>query len=117
MEEKMELEILVCCYSRKADVLISFGATVGGANGAVDTSDSDWIYEGVSDSFWENHYEFEPGIAKAEAARMSDPSLTYHQALWAVFGSFSLTYEVNGEKIVLDFEGDIDELMYSLLEA
>ena len=113
----MEFEIIAYCYSEKADVSVSCGSTVDSTNGTIDISDAEWIYVGMSEAFWENHCEFEPGIAKAEATRIHDPSLTYNQALWSVFGSFILAYEINGEKIALDFECDINELMYSLLEA
>ena len=70
----MEIEIWACCYSEKADVSISFGTSVESIDGCAETLDVEWIYEGMSDSFWENHEEFELGISQAEALRNSDCS-------------------------------------------
>lgn len=112
----MEIEIWACCYSEKADVSISFGKTIESEDGYIDLLDTEWIYEGMSDSFWENHEEFELGISQAEALRNSDCSMTFHQALYNVFGNFTLCYEVDGAENNLEFDVDANISMYALLE-
>ena len=113
----MEIEIWACCYSEKADVSISFGTSVESFDGDLSSLDTEWIYEGMGDSFWENHEEFEAGIAQAEALQKSDNTMTLHQAMFAVFGDFVLSYEVDGEEKELDIDFDVNASMYALLET
>ena len=113
----MEIEIWACCYSEKADVSISFGTSVEFSDECAAILDVEWIYEGMSDSFWENHEEFEDGIAKAEALHRNDNSLTLHQALYKIFGDFRLCYEVDGKERDLNIDFDANASMYALLET
>ena len=113
----MEIEIWACCYSEKADVSISIGTSVESIDGCAETLDVEWIYEGVSDSFWENHEEFEDGISKAEALHSSDNTLTLHQALYKIFGDFALCYEVDGKEVDLNIDFNANASMYALLET
>lgn len=110
----MEIDIHACCYSEKADVGISFGKSV--KDRYLDASDIEWIFEGMGDSFWENHEEFEPGIAQAKAMQQNNVGLTFRQALFATFGHFNLYFEINGESAELDIDIDVNDQMYALLE-
>ena len=111
-----EIEIMAWCSSEKTDVSIGFGITIESPDGTIDFSNTDWIWEGISDSFWENHYEFEPGLDEAEARYSKDPDITFHDALFDVFGNFTLRYEVDGVDKDLAFSYDANEQMYALLE-
>ena len=111
----MEINIWASCYSEKTDASISFGVTREIIDGTVNLSDTGWIYEGMGDSFWENYYEFEAGVAEANAMQDANPALTHEQALFDVFGNFVISYEVDGETKELDFDFNPNELMYALL--
>ena len=110
------VEIWAHCYSEKENVSISFGISVDASVSIDEFNDTEWIDEGMSDSFWENYYEFEPGIEKANALLDNNPSLTLKEALFNVFGHFSISYEMDGKEIKLNFDINADEGMYYLLE-
>lgn len=113
----MEIEIWACCYSEKADVSISFGTSVESLDGDLSSLDTEWIFCGMGESFWENHEEFEAGIAQAEALQKSNSTMTLHQAMYAIFGDFELSYEVDGEETELNIDYDVNASMYALLET
>lgn len=112
----MEINIHACCYSEKADVTIGFGITFESENDDPSEAGCAWIFEGISDSFWENHEEFDEGIATARAIKNEDSSVSFRQALFSVFGHFDLEFEVNGEITKLNIVIDVDDFMYELLE-
>ena len=62
----METEVWVTCYSEKTDISISSGIYIDSADGSIDISDTGIIYEGLSESFWENYREFEEGVLRIE---------------------------------------------------
>lgn len=111
------VEIFASCNSEKTDASIGFGTGFESATGGIDLEDTDWIFEGMGDSFWENHDEFEAGIQQAEVVMGENPGLTFRDALFAVFGHFSITYEVNGEEKDLAYAVDVDTAMYDLLTS
>lgn len=111
-----EREITAYCYSEKEDVSIGFGVSFNIAEESIETIGTDWIDEGISDSFWENHYEFELGIEKAKQLMSVESNLTFRQALYSVFGDFLITFQVNGEEKQLNFEFDLNDVMYCMLE-
>ena len=113
----MEIEIWACCYSEKSDTSISFGTSVETVDGSFDATDTEWIYVGMSESFWENHWEFEAGIEQATILQREDKALTSRQALFNVFGHFELAYQIDGEEVDLNIDFDADSLMYALLET
>ena len=113
----MEIEITACCYSKKADVSVSFGTSVETVDGSFDTTDTEWIYVGMSELFWENHWEFESGIEQASILQNENNALTFRQALFNVFGHFELAYQIDGEEVDLNIDLDADSLMYALLET
>ena len=112
----MEVEIWLYCYSEKADVSISFGMSVETVDGNFNVTDTEWISVGMSESFWENHWEFEPGIEQAMLLQKEDTACTFRQALFTVFGHFVLSCDIDGEEADLGNDFDADSLMYSLLE-
>lgn len=59
-----EINIMAYCYSEKEEVSIGFGTSFSSED-SIDIIDTEWIDVGMSESFWENHQEFEPGIVKA----------------------------------------------------
>lgn len=111
-----EREISACCYSEKADVSIGFGIFFDSDEESIDTLDTEWIDVGMSEPFWENHFEFEPGIEKAKQLVENNSNLTFRQALYTVFGDFSISYEVDGEEVRPNFKFDVNQAMYDMLE-
>ena len=75
----MEIYIQASCFSEKADVSIGFGISLDAADGSLPEIATDWISEGMSESFWENYQEFEDGIAEAERLQSNDNTLDYQQ--------------------------------------
>ena len=103
------------CYSEKEDVSIAFGTSFESNEELIDSLDTNWIYEGMSESFWENAFEFDSGIEKAIKINDDNPNLTYKQALYAVFGDFAISYTIDGKETDINFEIDINQAMYDLL--
>ena len=112
-----EVEIMTYCYSEKEDASIGFGTSFDSEEELINNLDTDWIEEGLSDSFLENYIEFEPGIEKAKQLIKSNPNLTFRQALHNIFGNFSISYEMKGKEIALQIEIDINQTMYDMLET
>ena len=110
-----EIEISAYCYSEKQDVGIGFGTFFNPEEETVQTLGKEWIEIGVSESFWENVQEFEPGVKKAKEIIKENPNITYKQALYNIFGDFSISYEMEGEKVSLELEIDTNQAMYDLL--
>ena len=113
----MEIEIWACCYSEKTGTSISFGTSVEAIDSSFDATDIEWIDVGMSESFWENRWEFEAGIEQATILQSEDKNLTFRQALFNVFGHFELAYQIDGEEVDLNIDFDADSLMYALLET
>lgn len=111
----MDIEIWICCYSEKTDVSISCGICTVSIGGKLSIQDTELIGEGLCDSFWENHWEFEAGIAAAKELQRKDSSRTFKQALFDVFGNFAFSYEIEGKEIKLETDLNANELMYTLL--
>ena len=117
VEENMtEREISACCYSEKEGVGVSFGVSFDAEEDTIDTLDTEWIWVGMSESFWENYFEFEDSIEKAKQLMQNDSNLTFREALYSVFGEFSIYYEIDGEEIKPSFEIDVNQAMYDMLD-
>ena len=110
-----EIFVDVYCRSDKTGDWIGCGVYGESVDGNIDISDINYIYEGLGESFWELCGEFHEGLAQADALQEKDASLTHQQALYAVFGHFTLSFQVDGKPIDLNVDIDIDEFMYSLL--
>lgn len=111
----MEHEISAYCYSEKENVGIGFGLSFDSIEDSIETIGYDWINIGMSESFWENAFEFDAGIEKASMLADENPNLTYRQALYEVFGDFCLSYTMDGIDIDFKCEIDANEVMYDLL--
>ena len=112
-----EIEIWACCSSENVDASIAFGVSAKADIEPIEDVGIDWIFEGLSDSFWENYYVFGPYIESATASLKNNSELSPHQVLFNIFGKFTVIYEVNGKKTELDFDVDINSLVYTLLES
>lgn len=113
--DSREVEIWICLSSEKESVSLSWGISYDPEENP-DGPGTDWLFDGTSgESFWENYSDFEPGIEKAKQLNELDPSLSFRQALFEVFGHFTVSYEVNGDETELDYDIDGDDVMYSLL--
>ena len=111
-----EVHIQAYCYSEKEDVGIGFGLYYDPKEDSLETIDSEWINIGMSESFWENSFEFDNGIEKAIKYLSTNNTLAYKDALFAIFGDFSISFEVDGEEIDDLWHVDINTAMYELLQ-
>lgn len=111
-----EIEVMAWCSSVKENVTIGFGVCYDPTKETLSSLGSDWIIEGISDSFWENYTEFEPGLYKANSLIRNDPTLSIEQALYEVFGEFCLSFDVAESDEVVSCDVDINRHIYSLLE-
>ncbi len=113
--DSREIEIWICLSSEKESVSLSWGVSYNPEEDP-DGPGTDWLFDGTDgESFWENYSDFEPGIEKAKQLIELNPSLSFRQALFEVFGHFSVSYEVDGVEKDLGYNIDADEVMYSLL--
>lgn len=108
-------QLWISCYSEKEDVSITFGTTIDSTELSIKNIDTDFIAEGISDAYWENCDDFKCGIEKAKSLQ-EEKSITYREALYMVFGDFSLAYEVDNKEIDLLTDMDINDIIYSLFE-
>ena len=115
VDSMIEHEISAYCYSEKECVGIGFGVSFDSGEDSIETIGCDWINIGMSESFWENAFEFDAGIEKASMLIDENPNLTYRQALYEVFGDFQMSYTMDGKDIDFKCEIDATESMYDLL--
>ena len=113
--DSREVEICIILSSEKESVSLCWGVSYDPEDDPDGPGDN-WLFDGTpGESFWENYSDFEPGIAKAKHLIKLDPSLSFRQALFEVFGHFSVTYKVDGNEAELDYNIDGDDVMYSIL--
>lgn len=112
----MEIQVWVTCYSEKTDASISCGIYVESVSKNLDITDIKNIYEGLSESFWENCQEFEDGVAQADTMQEDDPALSFEQAILSIFGHFFISGTVDGEETELGIDPIADDFMISLLK-
>ena len=104
-------EVEAYCYSEKVDVSLSFGIEY---NGSLDELGTDWIFEGISDSFWENYYEFEEYNNQAKEIA-NNKNIEYEEALEMVFGHFAISFVVDGKPVTWNSNLDINDQIFTLL--
>lgn len=109
------IEISVSCYSTYQNARLGCGVRYKNDGQPINLDDTDWIWSGLAECFWENYYEFEEGIAEARAAVDSGKKSTLYEALHEVFGAFNAEYTVNGETVALEYGVDVEEIIYNLL--
>ena len=113
-EEDKEIEITVHIFSEKGDGSLGFG--VSGEVESLEDFGTDWLYEGIGDSWWENCSEFE---GDAEAVRQTleeNDSLSWKDAVFHSLGRFCISYEVNGVNTDLNYDFDYEGIMTDNLE-
>ena len=116
-DDKEYLDISITCYSEKVDASIGFGFSIEATENVLgEQFELDILL--MQEAFWENYYEYEPGVEMARSMMKDNPSLTYKQALREVFGHFKIAYQVDGQEMDgnLEFDADIEECMYSMIE-
>lgn len=111
-----DVEISASCYSEKEDASVGFGISFDPEEKTLISLDLDWIDIGMSESFWENYQEFEPGVEKADNLRKTNPTLSWEEAMFQVFGHFSIVFTIGGRDLDLNLKLNIDESMYYLLK-
>ncbi len=109
-------ELMAYCYAESGES-IGFGCPVLYSN------HTEWIYEGVADSLYENYEEFEKAIKIAAKAGIevlkNSPdeelsSLAYRMTE-NTLGGITVVYEADGKKIDIKYDVDIPDLIYSNL--
>ena len=111
-----ESTLMIWCSSAKERASLGFGVSFNPEEESIDTLSMDWVWAAMSESFWENYEEFEPGIDKAKRLKENDSALSFREALKDVFGTFKVVYELDGENIELDWDLEYNEAVYYLLE-
>ena len=102
--------------SEKEEVFLGAGITFNPSDEKVEDLGTDWIGETLSESFWENYMDFEPGIEKAREMTENQPDMSYREALKQVFGSFEVSYRIDDKTIELDWDIDYEDIIYDLIE-
>ncbi len=105
-------EIEANCYSELTPVSLGFSMEY---NDSISELGTEWIYESVEESFWENSYEFEPYIKIAKNLVETDKTISYEDALKRVFGRFSISFYVNENPVQVYSDVDVNEQIYALL--
>ena len=112
-------EIMAYCSSEKSGC-IGFGATI---EGKIDKSKVDWVFEGLCDSLYENYDEFESAVIQAaeegckrlKAKPQEDLSSLSNEMIQNALGEINIAYEVNGNEADIDFDVDIEQMIYDYL--
>jgi len=115
MSSEEHIEIALSCCSTRRDVGLGCGVGYENDGQPIDLNDTDWIWTGIAECFWENFFEFEEGTAVAKAALASGEKSTLRDALYEAFGAFNVEYTVNGEATDLEYDVDVEEIIYNLL--
>lgn len=115
MDCKEFIEIALSCCSTRQNVSLGCGVSYEKEGLPINLDDTDWIWSGLTECFWENFFEFEEGIAAANDVLVSGEKSTLHDALHEVFGKFDVEYTVNGEATNLEYGVDVEEIIYNLL--
>ena len=112
-EESIDV-VWVSCFSEKEAASIGAGASI-----EVHEQELDVDVCTMQEAFWENYFEFEPGIEKVKILLKNNSNMTLRQAIVEVFGHFYTLIHINEKEI--DVKGDcaeeLEECMYSMLEA
>ncbi len=120
------MEIMITCYAENAG---SIGAGLSDVE-SVDFDDLSWLYEGASESYWENYRDFEDAVRKAAEKVCSDvkgkesphkeelEALAY-EAIKVELGEITAVCEIDGhEKTLLGITDNSFESFYQkLLES
>ena len=112
-----ESTLMIYFYSETEDVSLGFGISCDPETDSIESLDTNWICEVMSEAFWENHKDFESGIEKATIIAENNPEITQRDALIKIFGDFIASYEFDRQETELHLDIDVNKLMYDLLES
>ena len=112
-EEFEEIEIMACISSEKGYGSLGFG--VSGEAETVEDLGTDWLFEGIGDSWWENCSEFEDDVEAVRKACEENKDLSWADAITQVLGHFTISYEVNGVETDLHYDFDFEGIMTDYL--
>ena len=115
MNSEGYIEIELSCHSTQQDAGLGCGVSYENVGKPIYLDDTDWIWSGITECFWENLFEFEEGIAAAKAALASGEKSTLRDALYEIFGKFNVEYTVNGETTDFEYGVNVEEIIYNLL--
>ena len=112
MDEEYK-EIWGNCRSELVDVTLRFGLVE--LTGSIDEVGTDWIYEGIADSYFENSWRYDEYILRTNEL-INSKGISREAALREVFGRFSVLFELEGNPVIINYDVDaVNELMYELL--
>ncbi len=114
--EESEIMLDVVCYSEKEEVSLGFGFCISEEereNKRIDEFGD--IATGISDSYYELYFEFEPGINKAKKLIEERHCSSIDDALREVFGHFELSFSIDGVDEEFEYDFDVDECVFRLL--
>ena len=95
------------------DVTLRFGLEL---TGSIDEVGTDWIYEGIADSYFENSWEYDEYILRANEL-INSKGISREAALREVFGRFSVLFELEGNPVIINYDVDaVNEQMYAYIE-
>lgn len=115
MNSEEYIEIELHCYSQRQNVSLGCGISYKNDGDPIDLADTEWIWVGISECYWENYFEFEDGLTEAKLLVNTGAKSTIFNALYEVFGKFIVEYTVNGEKTALEYSVDVEGIIYNLL--
>ncbi len=116
------MDIMITCYAENAG---SIGAGLSDVE-SVDFDDLSWLYEGASESYWENYRDFEDAVRKAAEKVCSDirgkeiphkeelEALAY-EAIKVELGEITAVCEIDGQEKSIDHGIDASDLLCSVL--
>ena len=116
--DENEIMLEVGCYSEKEEAGFTFGFSISKEekeNKCI--SDPMDIVIGISDSYFELWFEFEPGIEKARKLIREKRYSNAKDALFDVFGHFKLEFAIDGTEEEFSYDLDVDECVFELLEG
>ena len=114
MEKKYKGMLSVYCYSEKGSLSIRFEIDPDLDEWSMEDIDPNCIDEGCSDYYWENHFEFEPYIARLELLLSEDKDMSFDDAMFEVFGHFHLEFMVSGINEDIKLDVNIEKIMRDL---
>lgn len=113
-EETKEIEIMAHISSERGYGSLGFG--ISGEAESLEDLGTEWLYEGIGDSWWENCSEFEDDAEAVRNAIEENDALSWKDAVIQVLGHFYISYEVNGVETVLNYDFDFEKIMIDYLE-
>ena len=116
------MEIMITCYAENSG---SLGAGLSDVE-SIDFDDLSWLYEGISESYWENYRDFEDAVGKAAEKVCSDIKgkeplskeeleILAYEAIKVELGAITAACEIDGKEKCIDLGIDASDLLCSVL--